>query len=400
MHVQQSALPGPRGPDAVDRVAWLAREKFAACAADHDRNKSFPKEAFVDLHREGLISAAVPRSYGGLGLGPFKSDVHSLWLMTKEIAKADLSVARCWEAHNNAMVLIDGCGNDDQRQRWFSGVVDRGDIWVAWSGEPQAVIPGQKKPFGTYVTETQDGYIVDGSKVFASSAPGANWAILLVNSAGPGGARHSGADQKVLMLACDLSDSSVTFDDSWWDPIGMRGTVSYKAILNETFIPKADAIGRPGQYLEDRWQACFTPQYAASFLGGAEAAFDYTMEYLTSQNRAQDPYARLHMGQMMVNVESAQLWLRHVAQLWESKCQEEARETGIRARYVVEKLTEDTLNHAIRACGARCLNGANVLERTFRDLTFYFRHDNADNLLASIGCFALDEQYDGSFFRR
>ena len=83
----------PRGLDAVEKVARLAREKFAARAVDYDRNNSFPFEAFVDLHNEGLIGAAVPRVHGGLGLGPYKSDVYSLWMMTKEIAKAGLSVA-------------------------------------------------------------------------------------------------------------------------------------------------------------------------------------------------------------------------------------------------------------------------------------------------------------------
>ena len=49
------------------------------------------------------------------GLGPHRADVYTLWSITKEFAKVDLSLARCWEGHCNSMVLIDGISNDEQK---------------------------------------------------------------------------------------------------------------------------------------------------------------------------------------------------------------------------------------------------------------------------------------------
>jgi alkylation response protein AidB-like acyl-CoA dehydrogenase len=77
-------------------------------------------------------------------------------------------------------------GNESQKKRWFEGIVERGEKWAAWSGEPQSQIPGQKVCLGTTVQVVDDGYILDGTKVFATSAPAAQWAILLVNPAGAG----------------------------------------------------------------------------------------------------------------------------------------------------------------------------------------------------------------------
>ena len=89
----------------IERVAELARGTFAARADRYDREASFPAEDFADLFRAGLHAAAVPRSHGGHGLGP-DAGLFTLWMMTKELAKADMALARCWEGHVNSQMLL------------------------------------------------------------------------------------------------------------------------------------------------------------------------------------------------------------------------------------------------------------------------------------------------------
>jgi len=387
--------------DLINRVARLAREKFAPRADEYDRTATFPAEDFDDLFHAGLLAPVLPKEHGGHGLGPYTGDVFTLWMMTKEIARADMSLARCWEGHVNSLVLLDGMSTEEQKARWFKGVVECGEKWVAWSGEPQARKPDEPIRFGTTVERVDGGYIINGNKVFATSAGGAQWAILLVNPAGPGGVRHAAAENldTVLMMACNLSDPSVEIDTSWWDPIGMRATASHLVHFRNTFISEEDLIGYPGQYLKEGWQTCFIPHYAATFLGAAEAAYDYALDYITTQKKIEDPYVQHHLGQMSVNVETAHLWLRHVARLWETGRYLEAQLAGSRARHVVEHLAEDTVKHCIRACGARCLIRPSALERVYRDLSFYVRHDNDDQILATIGKSILGLTHDPSFYK-
>src|SRR5262245_34000939 len=387
--------------DLINRIAVLAREKFAPRAASYDAAATFPFEDFDDLFHAGLLAPVVPHEYGGLGLGPYAGDVFTLWMMTKEIARVDMSLARCWEGHVNSLVLLDGMCTFEQKARWFKGVVERGEKWVAWSGEPQARKPGEAVRFGTRVEKVDGGYIIEGNKAFATSAGGAQWAILLVNTAGPGGVRHANAGSldTQLMMACNLSDPAIEIDTSWWDPIGMRATASHLVHFRRIFIPESDVIGYPGQYLKEGWQTCFIPHYAATFLGAAEAAYDYALEYITSQNKIEDPYVQHHIGQMSVNVETAHLWLKHVARLWETGRYLEAQIAGSRARHVVEHLAESTVKDCIRACGARCLIRPSTLERVYRDLSFYVRHDNDDHILAMIGKSILGLTHDPSFYK-
>src|SRR5262249_694225 len=189
--IMRTALVEADG-ELVGRAAGLACGRFAARADRYDREASFPAEDFADLFRAGLHGAAVPRSRGGLGLGPDACLFH-LWMLTKELAKPDMALARCWEGHVNSQMLLAALSDPRQQDRWFHGIVERGEIWAAWSGEPQSRIPGQTARFGTHVREVRGGYVVDGTKVFATSARRARWAIPLVNLYGPGDAPHSQA---------------------------------------------------------------------------------------------------------------------------------------------------------------------------------------------------------------
>jgi alkylation response protein AidB-like acyl-CoA dehydrogenase len=382
------------------RLSELARGPFTERAGGYDQDLRFPSEDFDDLFAAGLNAPTVPVEYGGLGLGPHRRDTYPLWMMTTELAGADLSLARCWEGHVNALVLIDALGTPEQRRRWFDGVVQRGEKWVAWSGEPQSPTPGETRRFGTTLTRTEDGWLVNGTKAFATSATGADWAVLLVSSAGPGGARHNtGRADSLLLLACDLSHPSVSVDRSWWDPVGMRATVSHVVRFDNTPIPDACLIGRPGDYLRQAWQTAFIPHYAASFLGAAEAAYSYALRYVEHQDKGADPYVQHRIGSMAINLDTARLWLADVARAWDQADRDRAQVIGSRARHVIEHLALSTVDHCIRVCGARCLVRPSPVERIMRDLSFYVRHDNDDHILATIGRSVLGRNHDASFYK-
>jgi alkylation response protein AidB-like acyl-CoA dehydrogenase len=384
----------------ISRTGELAATRFAPRAAEYDRDARFPLEDFGDLHQAGLLGAAIPLSFGGLGLEPHRSDPFALWMMTKVLAKADLSLARCWEGHANAMTLIDGAGSEAQKRRWFAGVLEQGEIWACWSGEPQTLVPGQARRYGTAVERVSGGYLVNGTKVFATGAGGVTRAVLLVSTAGAGAARHGiGLADALLMLVCDLPHPGVRFDARWWDPIGMRGTASHLVHFDNVFIPDENQIGVGGAFFAGHWQARFTPQYAASFLGAAETAFDYALNALAAPDRRADPYVQHHVGHMAIAVETAHLWLHRVARLWTAGEAEAARLAGARARYLVEHLAEEVVGHCVRSCGARSLIKPSPVERVYRDLGFYLRHDSDDQVLATIGRSVLGEDVDTSFFR-
>src|SRR5258708_28641612 len=115
----------PQRQALIERIGELARERFAPRAARYDLDAAFPAEDFDDLFRAGLLAPCVPREHGGLGLGPHRGDALTLWLMTKQLAKADLSLAPCWAGHANSLVLIGALADEGQETPLFRRGVQR-----------------------------------------------------------------------------------------------------------------------------------------------------------------------------------------------------------------------------------------------------------------------------------
>ena len=384
----------------LDKLLILAERKFKQRANKYDVDAIFPAENFDDLFKIGAMALPVSREWGGLECSSAYGDADSLWQMTRAIAQADLSFARCWEGHNNALMLIDRFADTAQKKRWLTQVVDKGERWAAWSGEPQKKLPGQQFNIGTKIDRVEGGYLLNGNKVFATSAPGVNWAVLLVSLAGPGGARDaSDGENSLLMVGCDMSDPSISFDGGWWDPLGMRSTTSYKVIFNNTFIPDEHCLGEGGEYIASGMQNCFTPHYAVSFLGALEAAYSYALDMVQSKNCESDPYVQHHIAEIKINIETLVLWKNNVENKLIKIDQVDAGIAGNKFRYLSEKLAEDGVKRCIKICGARGLNKPSHLERIYRDLSIYVQHDNADHILATIGREALGIEADTSFFK-
>lgn len=385
----------------LEKMRRLAQENFAPRASEFDEKAIFPKENIIDLKEAGLLAPTIGKKYGGLGLGHHRGGIFTHWMLTKEVAKADMGFARIWEGNANALFLLDNLGTPAQKERWFREVIEEGATWSVWSGEPLSKKPGQVSPIGTTVQKIKGGYLINGCKVFCSGATGVDWAIILVNTEGTGAARHtSNSPETLLMLGCDMSDPSITCDTTWWDPIGMRCSVSAKVIFNNTFIPEENLIGPPGAFLTGDWQTRFTPQYGATFLGGAESAFDYTLKYIKTQKKGHDPYIQHRVAKMSLNLKTAHLWLKEVANLWESGNIKAAKIEGNNVRYLLQQLTTEVIDHAVNACGARSMIRPSPLEKIYRDLSFYTQHDNSDQILATVGKFILGKSHDISFFKK
>ena len=71
-----------RQKELVDLAGWLGREKFAARAADYDREARFPFENYDDLREHGFLALCIPQQYGGLG-----ADYQTYMLVAAEIGR-------------------------------------------------------------------------------------------------------------------------------------------------------------------------------------------------------------------------------------------------------------------------------------------------------------------------
>lgn len=361
--------------DPVSLTASAAKvaSQFSEHAASWDAERRFPREAFDLLHGAGLLSAPIDDASGFAGDA---DALHLLLLILKEVGRGDLSVGRIYEGHVNALQLVRLFGTAAQVERW------RAD---ARAGHV----------FGVWNTEAGDGVWFEpldnhrlrlhGAKTFASGGIDVTRPIV------PGSLDGGWQMALVPLDACD-----VVVDTSWWDPIGMRASVSYRVDFTGAIITTDDLLGAPGDYHRQPWFSGGAIRFAAVQLGGAEALLEQARSYLRALDRTTDPHQRARMGEAAILVESGNLWLRGAAEAVDLQLDRSRIEPADRpiayanmTRLAIERVCLGVMEIVERSVGARGLLRPHPIERVVRDLTMYLRQPAPDAALAQIGEYTL-----------
>lgn len=329
---------------------------IAQYAPDHDRDGSFPREAFAEFARLGLL-AGPPIARG---------DMARLLSVLVAIGEGDLSAGRIFEGHVNSVWLIETFGNAETRHMATSALA-AGAIFGVWNtdapGAPLQLVDGS----------------LTGKKNFSSGVDGLSHAIVTVTE--PDGRR---------MILVPLQDLPV--DRSWWNPVGMRASGSH--IVDFTGLPVAPPylIGEPDDYVTQPWFSAGAIRFLAVQTGGMKAVLSIALDHLRKTGRADNPYQGHRLARMGAAVETALLWLERCAAVWtetERLGTEAAHArlmaTANGARGVIEALALEVLTEAEQAIGAAGMIAPHRFERVMRDLRTYLRQPNPDGAAMAFG---------------
>ena len=370
----------PRQVELVNRARRLAIERIAPRADTHDREASFPFEDFQDLRDEGLLALCVPEAYGGLGEG-----FETYCLVAEQIAQGNASTALCYNMHTTTMLKMGEVADqmplsdearalhEQRRARRFREVVEHGILYGQPHSEPveqgaaDQVKAGGRR-FGTRAEQVPGGYVVSGRKFFVSLSGAADYFATPALLVGPGP-----WIDRTLYLAIPKDAPGVEFQGEW-DPMGMRGTVSRDMLLTNVFVPDDANIIPPGLFgaAHNVWPHGAL-SFSATFLGLMQAAYDFTIAYLTGRvpgapGMQTEVSAKGHgVAQMLFALEAARaVFYRAIA---ESRVQPtKAVEQRARAAHVtIQRGVVELTSEAIRICGGRAMLRRYPLERYARD---------------------------------
>lgn len=391
----QSPEVSPRWNDsaiaqALEKAAVIA-DYSAAHASESDRNGAFPVAEFQLIAEAGLLSAPLQREWGGLGLGIDANVTRQLLLLLKQIGRGNLAVGRVYEGHVNALQLIQTFGTKEQIAKYAADAHNHKifGVWNAEAADGVKIIP-------------LDGgrYRLEGSKTFASGSGYVERPF--VNGALPDGSWQ--------MCIVPMEEVATVADASWWQPSGMRATASYKVDFSGVELDASAMIGNPGDYYRQPWLSGGVVRFAAVQLGGPEALFDATCQYLRDCKRTTDPYCEARVGKMAIAIESGNLWLRGAAQQMleydslfcgaPNVANDKAERLVAYANMVrtaIEEICIDVMQLTERTVGTRGLLPPNPIERIVRDLTLYLRQPAFDAALASPGQYMLAHEQKSWF---
>lgn len=369
----------------VQTAARLARERLAPRAAEYDRDAKNPLESWRDLWRDGLLAAAIPAAYGGLGL-----DMPTYTAVIRALARGCASTAMTVHMHSTVMRFIDAQASDAQKRRYFAEVVEGGKLFGSWGSEP-AVSLSRTFHMETTIRAAGDGWVIDGVKHFCTMALGASYYMVWC---AVDGETDMG---KALLQAVVPAEAPGMTTDGKWDTLGMRGTYSPSVIFKGVRVDGEATLGRPGSAIQVGVVESFGLGYAAVYVGIAEASLAFAIDYLKKRvvkpeniSVAQDPTVQRHIGELAVRLDAARLVLEQAAEGWERADMVERAMLANRAKYLASEVGLEVTSRVIQTVGGRGAYKDFLAERAFRDMrTATLMPPTVDRMLETIGKSAL-----------
>ena len=361
----------------VSKITIEAR--IEAAATDHI--DGFPVETFEKLTNAGLLEAVIPENFGGKGLGITAGTTYKLLKLLKQLGYGNLVVGRIFEGHFNAWQLICEYGQNNQINKIADAAREYKHLFGVWNTEAGNGI--------RLISGDENNFYVQGAKTFASGVGFVNRPIVTGKL----------PDNGWQMFVAPMDKIEPEIDNSWWKPLGMKSSRSFRVDFSGVKIDRENFIGKADDYYRQPFFSGGAIRFAAVQLGAAELLFDLTREFLRELNRTEDAFQQMRLGEMAIAVESGNLWLAGAAKQFDqylSKRDGQNLDSLLHyagmMRTAVEQICQNVMLNCERSIGSRGLMKPYHFERVMRDLTMYLRQAAPDATLTGIGNFALKSE--------
>jgi alkylation response protein AidB-like acyl-CoA dehydrogenase len=169
-----------------------------------------------------------PEAYGGRGATPFQV---SIFNMEYARSKAPQPVNRNGINHVGPTLLAHG--DEEQKARWLPRILDAQEIWCQLFSEPGA--GSDLASLTTRAIEADDGWVLQGQKVWTSYAQFARWGIALVRT-DPDAPKHQG----LSYLVVDMTSPGIDIRPL----VTITGESEFNEVFfDEVFVPSDCLVG-------------------------------------------------------------------------------------------------------------------------------------------------------------
>ena len=369
----------------VEKARWVARECLEPRAAGYDAAACHTWESWKDLWEHGLLAISIPESHGGLG-----ADMLTYISVLESLAYGCTNSTMTMHMHSIVQQVITAIGTAEQKEVFFRDVVEDGKVFGSWGSEPESR-GGTRAGKRTAIAPVENGYVVNGVKHFCTMAGAAHRYMVHCAMQGYEGVE---AFQPVL-VPCGAPGIKI---DGEWNPLGMRATVSPTVFFNNCVVDPTCLLGKPGFVLKVGVIEGFGLGYAAIYLGAAQRALDFTVEYCKTHQFDPDPapmswsvVVQRSVAEMTMELDAARQVLYQSAGQWESTDPAKRAVLAARAKYLATCAALSVTSECLKTVGGRSALKGLPLERLYRDVrTSTLMPPNVDRCLDLVGKTELD----------
>ena len=289
-----------------DTVRRHAEEEIRPLIEEADDTERFPKQLFRRWGELGLIGARFPEEDGGAGM-----DKISDCIVREELGRVNQAFCAAYSAHSHLGIWpVWRAGTAGQKDRYLKPALTGEQVSCFGLSEPDG--GSNIRAMKTRAEKVDGGYRVNGSKLYITNAPMADFMMLAARTA------PELKPSAISLFIVDLPDPAVEI--SHLKKEGIKGSETGLLHIDDLFVPDERLLGgREGTYpiildslTENRVGV------AASVLGVAKGAYEEALSYARTRLVAGKPILEYQavahrLADMATDIEAAHWMVYHGA---------------------------------------------------------------------------------------
>ncbi len=341
---------------------------------------TFPmKEVFKKLGDLGLLGISKPTEYGGMGL-PYSYSI---------VAAEEFGLAKCGGVPLAIGVQTDMCtpalarfGSDELREKFLKPSISGDMIGCIGVSEPGAGsdVAGLK----TTAKKDGDDYIINGTKMWITNSPSADYICLLANT----------SDDKVhinkSLIIVPMNTPGVTVGAKL-NKLGMRSSETAQVFFEDVRVPQSNRIGNEGmgfmmqmmQFQEERMFG------AANILKGLENCVNTTIDYCRTRETFGQPLINnqvihFRFAELQTEIEALRCMVYQAVEMYENK--KDVTKLASMAKLKAGRLGREVSDSCLQYWGGMGYMWENEVSRAMRDIRLVSIGGGADEIMLGIIC--------------
>jgi butyryl-CoA dehydrogenase len=337
----------------------FAASELEPVASLLDKTDEFPAAEIKKIAELGLYGLTIPEKYGGSGRG--KVD---LCIAVEELARASAAIDNYLRVSLSlAIVPVMQYGTEAQKRKYLPPHA-RGEKMACFA-LTESDAGSDPSSLQTTATRRQDGYVINGNKLFISIGDKAQ--IVVVFAATDKSLRQHGIT--AFVMDKDTPGLSVGKHE---DKMGLHGFSSTELIFQDCFVPKASRIGEEGHGLKIALDALDASRIAvgAEAVGISRAAYETALQYAKERQQFGQPIADFQaiqwmLADMATQIDAARLLTYRAAYLCD--CGKPFIKEAAMAKVFASEVSAFVTAKALQIHGGYGYSRDYPLERYFRD---------------------------------
>jgi acyl-CoA dehydrogenase len=235
-----------------------------------------PRDLYRQLGEIGVMGLPIPEKFGGAGLDDYRYNT----VLREEQARANVSLGTVQTHLDVVLPYLLRYANDEQRERWFPGLVT-GDLFLAIA----MTEPGTGSDLaGVKTTAKRDGddYIVNGSKTFITGGELADLVIVVARtSPAVDGNRRTG----LSLIVVEAGMPGFT-KGRRLEKIGLKAQDTVELSFDDVRVPSANLLAEQDQAFSYLGHNLAQERLAIAVGAVAQSrtALELTIDYVKNRN--------------------------------------------------------------------------------------------------------------------